>query len=281
MKLRERLAKWRRWQRAKHYLNREVARTIAVLHPKVQRVDAALLRAHMRLRRADIPNATGVTEKRYVAFIDILGFAARITTDFDTAKATYEEFASNIAAVESVDWPSDVIIRVVSDSIVVVATEFASIVRAVRELTVVAQWADCLVRGGIAYGRHSERIDLLHTYVVSEPLVHAVRTEKEIRRPCVAFHSSVLIPDSAWKFNCDSFLRPILFYDGVWMVNPFNMFWGTSAAGRVEAMKDAHPEHSEKFDWFLGLYKRVASRGVLWPEQFTKPRNDSEPNPES
>jgi hypothetical protein len=269
MNLINRVRQTRTWRRANSRARPVAANFVARLHDAVQRVDLVLLRAHTRLRRADVPNAAGVTQDRFVAFVDILGFASHIANDFDKAKATYEEFASVVAAAESVNWPADVTIRVVSDSIVVVATEFSSIVRAVRELNVVALWADCLVRGGIAYGKHSERTDLLHTYVVSEPLVHAVRLEKEIRRPCVAFHSSVSIPDGAWKFNCDSFLRPILYYDGVWMVNPFNMFWGTSAAARVNAMKERHPQHSDKYDWFLGLHKRVTSGGVLWPDDST------------
>jgi hypothetical protein len=105
-------------------------------------------------------------------------------------------------------------------------------------------------------------------FVVSEPLIHAARVEKTVKYPCVALHSSVNLPiDPKLLLQAPPLLRSILYYQGQWVVNPFNIMWGTSAADRVKKMKEEYPEHTDKFDWFLGLYEAVFTGASLIPSE--------------
>ncbi len=57
--------------------------------------------------------------------------------------------------------------------------------------------ADCLVRGGIGFGKHAQQFDDGNLYFASEGLVHAVEVEHTVKHPCVALHDSVSVPDAA------------------------------------------------------------------------------------
>jgi hypothetical protein len=50
------------------------------------------------------------------------------------------------------------------------------------------------------------------------------------------------------------------------IVNPFNRYWGQSAGVRVMDLRRGHPEHSQKYDWFLSLYDDVSRNEILIPE---------------
>jgi hypothetical protein len=94
--------------------------------------------------------------------------------------------------------------------------------------------------------------------------------EKRIGHPCVALHDSVVLEDLVWLNDQDTFERPILYFDGIRLINPFTIFWGTSAQHRIRQMRDAHLEHSAKYDWLLRLFEAVSRRDIwsLVPPEF-------------
>jgi hypothetical protein len=124
---------------------------------------------------------------------------------------------------------------------------------------------DYLVRGGIGYGKHIEVSDKGNLYVVSQALVQAVEVEKIIKYPCVALHESVQVPADCWISEIENLYRGLLYFDGIRLVNPFNMAWGESAAIRVNMMLDECPEHRPKYEWFLKLFNAVMSDKPLIP----------------
>jgi hypothetical protein len=48
------------------------------------------------------------------------------------------------------------------------------------------------------------------------------------------------------------FARRLLYFRGLWVVNPFNPMWGTSAT-RARQFPNTVARHAEKYDWFLDL----------------------------
>jgi len=201
----------------------------------------------------------------YVAFIDVLGFSHRIENDFAGALDAYRQLLHN---VDILNPPSTVSLRIYSDALLVSSSELLPLVKAIHTLNFLTLVGDCLVRGGIGYGLHAEQESGTNTFVVSQALSRAVETEKQIRRPCVALHDSVSIPEFFWLNDADTFLRPLLFFDGIALVNPFSIMWGVSAGHRVEMMREQYPEHREKYDWFLRLYEAVRNREALVPPRY-------------
>ena len=198
----------------------------------------------------------------YVAFLDVLGFSQRIENGFDEALGAYRELLRNVEMFEP---SSSISLRVYSDAILVSSPELVPVIKAVHTLNMLTLFGSCLVRGGIGYGLHAEEESGANTFVVSQALSRAVEVEKRIRRPCVGLHASVDMPDIFWLNDADNYLRPLLFFDGIVLVNPFNIGWGVSARHRVAMMRDEYPEHSEKYDWFLRLYDAVSSGENLVP----------------
>lgn len=198
---------------------------------------------------------------RYVAFLDILGWASRVSSNFDDACEAYRTILelgrSEFGGVESV--------RFVSDSMLVVGEEPWPVIRAANAPHFLALANDCLVQGGVAYGRHIEFGENPRSHIVSEALIVAARYDTG--HPCVVVDPSAMpqIDLDGWR-KADTFLRPMLYYEGRWIVNPFSIMWGVSAANRVAQLGDAHPEHAAKYDWFLRLYQAAARRESLLPE---------------
>ena len=120
--------------------------------------------------------------------------------------------------------------------------------------------------GGIARGKHIELSGQAQLYVVSEPLVRAVELENEVKKPCVVLDSTAVpsIPLDKLK-AIPPIQRLLLFFEGIWIVNPFNIMWGTSAETHVMQLKKRWPQYSDKYDWFLRLYEAVKSRAPLVP----------------
>ncbi len=210
------------------------------------------------------------TIETYVGFADILGFSHRIETDFHTAVDTYRVFLDRIRTIHDVH--ADVPVQIYSDSILLTSANLIHLAQAVQNLCFVALTADCLVRGGIGFGKHAVQIDGANTLVVSQALSRAVEMERRVRHPCVAFHESVILEDWVWVNDSDTFFRPILYFEGIRLVNPFSLFWGTSAQYKVQEMREAHPEHADKYDWFLRLFDAVSSRDIwsLVPPEFAQ-----------
>ena len=206
-----------------------------------------------------------IISSSYVAFIDVLGFSHRIEDDFTGALDAYSELLDNLEFLNSLPQIS---LRIYSDAILVSSHELLPLVKAVHALNMLTLSANCLVRGGIGYGLHAEQESGANTFVVSQALSRAVHVEKQIKRPCVGLHNSVSVPDIFWLGDADTFLRPLLFFEGITLVNPFNLMWGESARHRVEMMREQDPEHREKHDWFLRLYDAVRMRTTLVPPQY-------------
>lgn len=202
-------------------------------------------------------------EMEYCAFLDVLGFATKILGDFDQTLDQYEEL------IKMWKWHykyhSDVSLTVYSDSLLLRSKYFPRMVQAVNTLATVTAMNDCLLRGGVAFGKHVEVRDGHNIYVLSEALTHAAQLEKIVRHPCVAIHKSVEIPLDCWHPGLPNLHRPVLFFDGITLVNPFNIMWYTSAATRVAQLAVKYPEYSEKYDWYQRLHLAVSGDVPLIP----------------
>lgn len=78
----------------------------------------------------------------------------------------------------------------------------------------------------------------------------------------------ILLGIEAWvpRFQHGIFKAPLLFYEGRSIVNPFGRYWFKSATIHATALRETHPMHREKYDWFLALADAVARDEVLVPE---------------
>jgi hypothetical protein len=185
--------------------------------------------------------------------------------DFDATIAVYQQFKSNVR-----DWPfpTHAKICVYSDSILVVGDELPPVLHTIITLQWAALQKDWLIRGGIAYGRHSEESEDGNLFVVSEALVRAVSIEKSIKVPAVAVSEDIPLGIEAWvpRFEHGVFKAPLLHFDGLTIVNPFNTYWFASAIIRVKRLLEAHPGQNEKYEWFLSLAEAVKRDDLLVPE---------------
>jgi len=202
---------------------------------------------------------------RYVAFCDVLGFSNAVESSFDATIKLYETFMERMR-----DWPfpKTVEVMVYSDSILMVSDELPGILSAVKTLWFAALTNDWLIRGGIAYGKYWARQEQSSFFVVSDALVRAVRLESSVKVPAIAISSEIELPISAWtpRFEHNIFDAPLLHFRGLSLVNPFNPYWFLSARLRVEQLLIKHPEHVEKYRWFLELASDVNADECLVPE---------------
>ncbi len=200
----------------------------------------------------------GVTPaNRFVAFVDILGFARRVIEDFDSVLSIYQELIERQPSL--IERNKAVSVSILSDAFVITSDTFESLVPVVQAIHMISLRRNCLVRGGIGFGKHVEAAPAGHFLVVSQALVYAVHVEKTISHPCVAIHESVLIPDVYLDPSLSPIERGVLYYDGLTMICPFNHFWGTSAMTRVAMLWDENPQHAAKYKWFLSLYEAFQS----------------------
>lgn len=128
----------------------------------------------------------------------------------------------------------------------------------------------CMLRGGVASGLHTEANSGQDTYVVSEPLTRAVALEKTVSNPCVALDDSIAVPDRWWPLDFPNVHRPILWFDGRRIVNPFHRYWYRSGQIRAFELRERSPSHSSKYDWFLRLYDAVGSNEPLIPPEYRR-----------
>jgi hypothetical protein len=203
---------------------------------------------------------------RFVGYLDILGFSSKVISDFSSTLALYDQIISLMDVVRNVNLP-DLTIRVLSDSILLVSPKPTSVLYAANAVHQGALLCDCLVRGGIAAGNHTEVSKDGNLFMVSEPLVLAAKIEQTISFPCVALHPNASPSmELAREIAVPNLQRVLLFYQGWWIVNPFSIMWGYSAASRVLALKEKYPQSSGKYDWFLGLYQAVMDDKPLIPD---------------
>jgi len=210
-------------------------------------------------------SATEIIQRKYVAFCDVLGFSHAVENHFDATIQLYKEFKNRIA-----DWPfpEKANVSVYSDSILIVCDELPPLLYAVQNLWFVTLTQDWLIRGGVAYGKYWEDRSNGNLFVVSDALVRAVRVESTIKVPGVVLSPEVEVPLSAWvtRFRDGPFSAPLLHFEGLNVVNPFNPYWFASARVRVCQLLEQSPQHSAKYKWFLKLSEHVEAHQPLVPQ---------------
>jgi hypothetical protein len=98
--------------------------------------------------------------------------------------------------------------------------------------------------------------------------VRAVRLEYNVKIPGVALSPEVEIPLGLWvlRFRDGPYMAPLLHFEGLNLVNPFNSIWFRSAKNRVQQLKIRFPQHADKYDWFLKLADQVEADEPLTPD---------------
>jgi hypothetical protein len=206
-----------------------------------------------------------VPEKRYVAFIDILGFGKQIIDNLEETINIYQKILNDLRIVEILD--SCVSVQIYSDSMLLTSTKLMPLANVVNAVLMQTLRCGFLVRGGIGYGEHVESSNGPNFYVISQALVNAVEVEKTIKYPCVAFHESVHIPEKYWNAELSTYSRTILHFDGISLISPLNIFWGTSAISIVTRLSERYPEHKQKYDWFLNLCSAIVRGDDMIPNK--------------
>jgi hypothetical protein len=210
------------------------------------------------------PFAGKEVDDLYVAFVDILGFGRQVLQNFDDTLKIYEDVLNSSAILK--DFRQDVNIRIYSDAFMVTSKKLGSLIGVVQGLHMQTLFHDCLVRGGIGYGKHIEIHIEQDSYIVSQGLVQAVEVEKRINYPCVALHDSIKVPQEWWNPEIHPVYRGLSYFEGIRLVTPFNIVWGQSAMTRVVQLTEQYPEYQDKYDWFLRLYEATFSGNPLVPE---------------
>jgi len=136
-------------------------------------------------------------------------------------------------------------------------------------------WLMIAFYGGIAFGKHCELMNESNLYVLSEALVAAAKIERTVSHPCISLHPELIHSSHYAQLSSIPLLtRLVLFYDGVWLVNPFNIMWLTSACSHVLGMREMYPQHSPKYDWFVALYDTFTSGASMLPDSFDAPHGE-------
>lgn len=218
------------------------------------------------LRNPYNPFAGHEANEQYVAFLDILGFGNAVRTQFDATLKVYENILNKLRILRCFEM--GVTINVVSDSLILTSTSLDRLLSMCKFAQAITLLEHCLVRGGVGYGRHVDVQDGNNRYVVSQALANAVIVEKTVRWPCVAIDQSIEIEPRHWSPRNEPIRRSVVHYQGLNLVCPLNLFWGSTAVDRVEHMKESHPDHSDKFDWFLAFAEQILVGAELVPEQY-------------
>lgn len=210
-------------------------------------------------------------DTRYLAYCDILGFSARILTDFENTLKSYREFSKQMSGPASN--VKDVQTTMISDGIMMTGMSLDRVLVATQSLWFWALAHNFMIRGAITKGRYWEQRQGNHLFVVSDALVRAVRIEKSVGFPAVVIADDVEIPESYWvaRFKpSGAFVTPLLHFRDRNIVNPFNLMWGQSARHRASLLMNEHPEHKDKYLWFIALYEAVAGGEQLVPPDVFK-----------
>jgi len=200
---------------------------------------------------------------KYLAFVDMLGFSERVLNGFREARAFYVDLIERVEVIDVV--MDNVSLTLASDSMILVSDSLPNLIQAVQQVHMATLSRKCLVRGGIAYGKHVELHRSSNSYVLSEALTRAASLEKTIRHPCVVIDPEITIPEKWWPVDCRNLDRPVLHYRGHAIVNPFHAYWFKSGYLNADELRAQHPDHAVKYDWFIDLYAAVAMSYPLIP----------------
>ncbi|MGS1072374.1 hypothetical protein [Burkholderia glumae] len=203
---------------------------------------------------------------KYVAFCDILGFSAKIANNFEETLRVYRSFGERLDP-ELIK--SGVKLTMYSDAILLTCDELAPLLSTAQVLWFIALTENLMLRGGVAYGRYWERRQGDHLMVVSDALAAAVKIEGMVGVPAIALSDDIKIPLDFWiaRFAHGPYAVPLLHFRDRNIVNPFNSFWGTSAAFRCTQLMEESPAHKQKYLWFLALHDAVSSDAQLVPDR--------------
>lgn len=204
--------------------------------------------------------------EKYVGYVDILGFSSKVLKNFEKSLETFESVLKASGDVKESN--PEVEIRIYSDSYLLISDSLPRVVAATQGLLMQTLFNDYLVRGGIAYGKHVDTAQPPHLFMVSEAVVKAATIEKTVKYPCVALHPDIDIQDEWWDPSERNLDRGVLYFGGLIIVNPCNRMWGASSATRIRQLLDAHPEHREKYEWFLELNQAIFSPVPMVPPRF-------------
>ena len=217
---------------------------------------------------------------RYVGFLDLLGFGAKVKNNFHEAVQTYREIIIQTNGFGYLD-PAQCSIRVYSDAFLVTATKLCSVVSVTRTLHKIAAQNGYLIRGGISCGNHIELNQSGNLFIVSSALVKAVELEKRlsgsrcskdnssVERPIVEVDRNIMVDlkmeSTPHGSNLD---KPVLFYKDKYIVNPCTPIdWGCEDASKtISGLRSkAPPEFHKKYDALLDLIAAISLSKPLIP----------------
>ena len=221
------------------------------------------------LREPYRPFAGLEPQECYVAFLDILGFSDAVRTRFEEILQIYEHLLDKLRILRAVE--IGVRIDVVSDAVVLTSGSLDALLSMCKYAQAITLLENCLVRGGVGFGKHVDVQDGDSRYIVSQALVHAVAIEKKIRWPCVAIDERIPLSLKYWFPRDEPIRRSVVHYEGLNLVCPLNLFWGSTALDRVQHMKERHPQHRDKFDWFLAFAEQILTGAELVPLSYDGP----------
>lgn len=194
-------------------------------------------------------------ENKYVAFCDILGFSNSVISEFEEIAERYNQFKEEVKGHGFLSLK----ISIYSDSIMIVGNDLIEVCQVVQILLWTTLRYDWIVRGGIGFGKHWKESDDNNLYVVSEALVKAVTIEKTIKHPIIAISDEINLGLEYWihGFTNTVFDLPIIHYDNMNIVNPFNNYWFASAEIKLTKKKNEHVEHASKYEYLLKLIEDI------------------------
>lgn len=203
--------------------------------------------------------------KKYVAFCDILGFSNAVLNQFDTTIEIYRELKKELDGMKK-SGVYDLEVSVYSDSILIVSDDLYLLCDAVQILLWTTLRNRFLVRGGIAYGRHWEERNTNNLLVVSEALVKAVTIEQTVQHPVIKVHDDIEIEFSYWGlgFEHSVFDLPIIHYNEMNIVNPFNNYFANSAVDILKEIKEKFPEYKVKPEYLLTLINDIKKEKIAF-----------------
>ncbi len=206
----------------------------------------------------------GKVENKYVAYCDILGFSEIVSNDFGKAISIYHDFKKDLDGFNLIGLK----ISVYSDSIIIVGDKLIDVAVITQLLVWRTLGHNWLIRGGIAYGKHWGESDENNLFVVSEALVKAVEIERTIKYPIIAISDEISIGIDYWinGFVHKVFDLPIIHYNDLNIVNPFNNYWFKSAEIMLFRLKDSYPEHNDKHNYLLEMIEAIKKSKEFVPK---------------
>jgi hypothetical protein len=88
------------------------------------------------------------SQVRHVAFLDILGFSAKVLSDFQGTVALYTELVKRWHTLTRANAYLQVQLTIYSDSIILICEELPPLLQAITSLYMITMSLSCMLRGG-------------------------------------------------------------------------------------------------------------------------------------